>query len=74
MRQWKKAANYPNGAYVLYTEDKQIMMGLQRWVGLSGVQTYSEDGRQVGWDLIFPRPEMKRADINLKKRLLARCE
>jgi len=72
LREWEKAHNYPNGALVLYTEDRKLMQKLKKKA--SGIQTYSDPVRDMAWDLIFPRTGDKKADYRLKDRLLAQCE
>jgi len=75
LRTWSKAINYPYGAYVLYTEDKEIKDIAMRWNDLRGTQTYYQsDGKMIGWDLIFPRPKARKLDMSLKRRLLGCCE
>ena len=73
VRKWSKAINYPYGAYVLYTEDKDLKEIAKHWGDLGGTQTYYEGNKVTGWDLIFPRPEIEKLDRSLKRRLLA-CE
>lgn len=74
LRTWSKATNYPHGAYILYTEDKEMKDIALRWNDLRGTQTYYQgDGKMIGWDLIFPRPKTRKLDMSLKKRLLGCC-
>lgn len=74
VRKWSKATNYPYGAYVLYTESKELKDIAKRWNDLSGTQSYFNGKKVMGWDLIFPRPENKKLDMSLKRRLLGCCE
>lgn len=78
IRKWSRATNYPCGAYVLYTEDKEMKDIALRWSDLGGTQTYfRSDGKgakEVGWDLIFPRPKTRKLDEILRRKLLACCE
>jgi len=77
VRTWSKTTNYPLGAYVLYTEDKEMKDIAMRWSDFGGIQTYyktdKKGAKEVGWDLIFPRPGIRKYDENLKRKLLA-CE
>lgn len=74
LREWRKAYNYPYGAFVLYTEDKAVVKTMSKRKGLSGTMEYLENGKVVAWDLIFPRKAGKKYNRRLKKRLLAHCE
>ena len=74
LREWGKAYNYPYGAFVLYTEDKAVVKTMSKRKGLSGKMIYSKDGKDVAWDLIFPKKARKTYNRRLKKRLLAQCE
>ena len=78
IRKWSKAINYPYGAYILYTKNKEMKDIAMRWSDFSGIQTYYKtDGKgakEMGWDLIFPRPGIRKRDKSLKRRLLACCE
>lgn len=74
LRRWSKATNYPYGAYILYTESKEIKDIAKRWNDLGGIHPYYQGDKTIGWDLIFPRPKTRRLDISLKKRLLGCCE
>jgi hypothetical protein len=78
IRKWSKATNYPYGAYVFYTEDKEMKDIAMRWNDLGGIQTYlRSDGKgakEMGWDLIFPRPKARKFDESLRRKLSACCE
>ena len=73
VRTWSKTTNYPLGAYVLYTEDKEMKDIAMRWSDFGGIQIYYKGNKAAGWDLIFPRPGIRKRDESLKRRLLA-CE
>jgi len=74
LREWGKAYNYPYGAFVLHTEDRTLAKSMSKRKGLSGKMIYSKDGKDVAWDLIFPKKAGKKYNRGLKKRLLAHCE
>jgi len=74
LREWSKADNYPHGALVLYTEDKAVVKTMSKRKGLSGKMIYSKDGKDIAWDLIFPKKAGKKYNRRLKGRLLAQCE
>ena len=78
VRTWSKTTTYPHGAYVLYTEDREMRDIAKRWKDFGGIQIYYKTGgkgaKEMGWDLIFPRPGIRKHDESLKKRLLACCE
>jgi len=74
LRTWKKGGNYPFGAFVLYTGDGKLRTILKKkGSGFSGEMAYLQNGRSVGWDLIFPKTGDEKADKRLKGRLLAQC-
>ena len=74
LREWGKAHNYPHGAFVLYTEDRTLARTMSKRKGLSGKMIYSKDGKDVAWDLIFPKKAGNKYNRRLKGRLLAHCE
>lgn len=74
VREWQKASNYPYGALVLHTEDEELVKTMSRRKGLSGMMVYSKNGKDVAWDLIFPKKAGKKYNYRLKNRLLAQCD
>ena len=74
VRGWERASNYPHGAFVLHTQDKELVKTMKRRKGLSGMMVYSTNGEDVAWDLIFLKKAGKKYNDRLKNRLLNQCE